>query len=241
MDILSALLPIATTAGGYMLKRKAINDADKKRSAVLREMQALNTDAQRRMVDITNQQVETYRPERRMPALQQAEQAAVQRYTSDVSAPEMQLSGPVYGGKVSGDYTAGKAQRAADELRYATKLASLMGRVAAPADLALEQSFSNTDAALARGGVRSDLRGNMGVRELQLGTVEPSGGMMMAGDLLMGAGVAANAPPPVNYAPQGAAASAFGAPAPQRAPAPQSKPQRYAPGTNAYWTGGRRP
>jgi hypothetical protein len=212
MNILDALLPIAATAAGHFVKQSAVKSADKKRAAVMREMGAMNNDAMRKQVAVTDQQVQQYQPQQRMPALDRAEQQAVQRLTSDVTAPSAAIAGPVYGGKVSDAYSDAKARRAADELRYATRLASLQGKAAAPADLALQESFNNMDGSLQRAGIRSDLRGAMGVRELQMNSIEPSGGMMMAGDMLQGAGMAMGTPAPQGYPMFGAGAAPVSAP-----------------------------
>lgn len=260
LDVLKALLPAAATVGGYALKRSAQNEADEKRARVIASIAGRNDDAMRQQLAITDNQVERYTPQRRLPALDQAERLAVQRYEGAVTAPDAVAAGPQYGGRVSGAYSSGKAQRMADELTYATKLAHLMGRAAAPADLALEESFSNADAALARGGVKSDLRGDLRIGEQQLNAIEPSGGKMLAGDLLsMGGlmagtdrsgaldfGIAPGSTGPSSI-PAGASPTArlrMGNAVPGIAAAPGTRPRLPAapgaPGTTSYWTGGRR-
>jgi hypothetical protein len=261
LDVLKALLPAAATVGGYALKRSAQNEADEKRARVIASIAGRNDDAMRQQLAITDNQVERYTPQRRLPALDQAERLAVQRFEGAVTAPDAVAAGPQYGGRVSGAYSSGKAQRMADELTYATKLAHLMGRAAAPADLALEESFSNADAALARGGVKSDLRGDLRIGEQQLGAIEPSGGKMLAGDLLSMGGLMAGrqdgaldfgiAREPGSTGPSSIPVSAspqqrlrMGNAVPGIAAAPGTRPRLPAapgaPGTTSYWTGGRR-
>lgn len=189
LGILSALAPIAAQYGGYKLKQSAQEDARKERNRVIAAMQGVNTGATRDMVDTTRRSVEQYLPQRRMPALEQQEQASVRRLVDDVSVTPEAADGPVYAGSTSGRFDAAKAKRAADELRYATRLAGIMGRGAAPAELALQEGMSNTDAALARGRTRSNARGDLNVQQLALGEAEPSATRMLGGDLLQTAGL----------------------------------------------------
>lgn len=239
MSILDTLLSVGLTGAGYAVKRAAQNKADKQRASILREIQALNDTAMNQQVATTQQQVQQYQPAQRIQALDNAERQVVGRLESDVLAPEAVATGPVYGGKVSDAYLQSRGQRTADELRYATRIAGLMGRAAAPAELALREGFSNQDAAIRRSLTSSDLRGDLGVRNLQLQSVEPNGGQMMAGDFLQGAGMQIGTPPPTQFnAP---------APPPAQAPAaPMVRPGGAAtlaarkPGTMAYWTNGRR-
>lgn len=193
-DILNALLGVALQGAGHFVKNRAEEKAASKRNAILREMQALQTAAMDKQLAATQQAAQTYAPAQRLPALDRAEQVNVQRLQQDLVGPDTTLEGPVYGGKVSDDYVLGKARRTAADLGYATKLASLMGRVSAPADVALEQSIAGADAANARAGIRSDMGSALGTRDLALRAVEPNGGQMFAGDLLQGAGLTIGTP-----------------------------------------------
>jgi len=193
LDILKTLAPIALQYGGYKLKQSVQEDARKQRNQVIQAMQGINTDATRQLVDTTRNNVQQYAPQRRMPALEDQERQAVRRLVTDVSvAPEAVSDGPVYAGKTSGRYDAAKAKRAADELRYATRLAGIMGRAAAPAELSLREGFSNTDAALDRARTRSNVRGDLDVQQLALGEVAPSSGRLFGGDAMQAAGLYLN-------------------------------------------------
>lgn len=265
--IWDALLSIGLQGAGYLIKNRAEEKAADKRSAILREIEALNNQAMNQKLAITQNQVASYAPAARVEALDRLERQATGRLQADLVGPETAVDGPVYGGKVSEAFTTGKAQRAADELRRATKLASLMGRVAAPADLALEQGYANADANTARATVGSDLRGNLANQQLALNAVEPNGGHLMAGDLLAGAGLAigtprdttsfgAPTPPPNPAIPSGGASQIGMGASPNavpgrrtgvnrasqnamlgRSPTPPGAPK---PGSTAYWAGGRR-
>lgn len=244
--IWDALLSIALQGGGYLLKNRAEEKAADKRSAILREIEALNDQSMGQKLAITQNQVASYAPAQRVAALGNAERQIAGRLQADLVGPETNVDGPVYGGKVSNAFSTAKAQRAADELRYASKLASLMGRNAAPADVALEQSFGNADANTARATVGSDLRGNVANRQLALNAAEPNGGHMMAGDFLQGAGLTVGT--------AGLRDTSFGAPAQATVSRPSNSPanvvagrrpmgaaaSRFKPGSTAYWTGGRR-
>lgn len=189
-DVIKAIAPAALQYGGYKLKQKAQEDARDERNQVIAAMQGINTNATRDLVGTTRRNVQQYLPERRMPALADQEQQAVRRLVQDVSVtPDAVTDGPVYAGKTSGRYDATKAKRAAEELRYATRLAGIMGRATAPAELTLREGFANTDAALARARTRSNARGDMNIEQLRLGEVEPSAGKMMGGDLMQTAGL----------------------------------------------------
>lgn len=186
LDILLKIAPSALAYGGYKVKANAEREAEEERSAILNAMQGRNTGATDQMVGRTQRQVEQYLPERRMPALQKAERVATQRLRDDLPAPDA-VDGPVYSGKTSGAYDAAKAKSAAEELRYATQLAQIMGRAVAPGDMALQEGFSNTEGALDRSRMRSDLQGDLSIDQLRLGEAEPSAGPMFAGDLMQGA------------------------------------------------------
>lgn len=263
--IWDVLLSAALQGGGYLLKNKAESDAADKRSAILREIESLNNAAAQQKMAVTQNQVAQYQPAQRVAALDNAERRITGRLEADLVGPETNVDGPVYGGKVSEAFTTGKAQRAADELRYSTQLARLMGRVAAPAEQALEQSFANADANTARATIGSDLGGQLDNRQLALNAVEPNGGQMMAGDFLRGAGLTvgtqrdtsfgAPATPPTG--PTGGASRI-----PPRPGMPNAVPGRSTgvnrasqnamlgrsptapgtprPGSTSYWTGGRR-
>ena len=193
LDVLLKLAPVALQYGGYKLKQSAEEDARKERNQVIAAMQGINTDATRDMVNTTRNVVQQYAPQRRMPSLEEQERVAVRRLVDDVSvAPGAVSDTPVYSGKTSGRYDAAKAKRAADELRYATRLAGIMGRAAAPAELSLREGFANTDAALSRARTRSNARGNLDVQQLALNEVEPSPGRMFGGDALQTAGLYLN-------------------------------------------------
>lgn len=265
--IWDALLSLGLQGAGYLIKNRAEDKAADKRSAILREIETLNNQALNQKAAITQNQVASYAPAARVQALDSLERQATGRLQADLVGPDTTVDGPTYGGKVSEAFTTGKAQRAADELRYATKLASLMGRVAAPADQALEQSYANADAATARATVGSNLRGNIDNQQLALNAVEPNGGHLMAGDLLAGAGLAVGTPRDTS----------FGAPTPPPQPTPMAgggasqipmgaspnavpgrstgvnrssqnamlgrsptAPGTPRPGSTAYWAGGRR-
>lgn len=192
MNILDILLKIAPTAlayGGYKMKADAAREAEREQNAILAAMQSRNTGATDEMVNRTQRQVEQYLPERRMPALEKAERRAITRLREDATAPSPVGDGPVYSGRTSGAYDAAKARSTADELRYATRLAQIMGRAVAPGDLALQEGFSNTQGALDRSRMQSDLQGDLGIDQLRLNEAEPSAGRMFAGDLMQGASV----------------------------------------------------
>jgi len=207
-DLWNALLSIGLQGAGYLVKNRAEEKAADKRSAILREIEALNNQAMNQKLAITQNQVASYAPAARVEALDRLERQATGRLQADLVGPDTAVDGPTYGGKVSEAFTTGKAQRAADELRYATKLASLMGRVAAPADLALEQGYANADAQTARATVNSDAQGGIDNRYLALNAVEPNGGHMFAGNFLHGAGLAIGTPRDTSF---GAPAAAGGA------------------------------
>lgn len=193
-DILNALLAAALTTAGYAVKNRAESKAAKERSAILRQMEALSSGATNKQLAITQQQAQTYAPAQRLPALDQIEGRNVQRLQQDLIGPGTAVDGPVYGGKVSDAYVQGKAQRVAADLGYSTRLASLMGRVQAPADLALQQGYAGADAATSRAGIRANLHGDLDVENLALSAAEPNGGILQAGDFLQGAGLAVGTP-----------------------------------------------
>lgn len=189
MGILDALISIGAQYGGYKLKQSAQQKADEQRNAILAQMQQINSQAANDQIYSTRQQVQQYAPERRLSALDDAERVAIQRHQNDITAPGAVADGPVYSGKTSEAFTEGKARQVADDLGYATRLARIMGRAAAPADTALQEGFSNTNAALDRSRIRSNARGNLGVRGLALNQVQPNPGRLFAGDVLQGAGL----------------------------------------------------
>lgn len=251
-----------------LVKNKAQDKAADKRSAILREIEALNNQAMNQKLAITQNQVASYAPAARVEALDRLERQATGRLQADLVGPDTGVDGPTYGGKVSEAYSEGKAVRAADELRRATKLASLMGKVAAPADLALEQSYANADANFARDTVNSDFRGNVENRWLAMDAVEPNGGHYWAADYLKGAGLTIASArdsdfgaPPTTPRPGGASQIPQGTPtsvrtqmanqvpgartgvnrASQNAMLGRSPvpPGAPRPGTTAFWSGGR--
>lgn len=193
MSIIDALLKLAPAAlqyGGYRLKQRANEDARNERNRVIATMQGINTGATRDMVNTTRGAVQQYTPQQRMPNLAEQEQAAIRRLVQDVSvSPQAVSSGPMYSGRTTERYDATAAQRAADELRYATRLAHIMGRAAAPAELSLREGFSNTNAALDRARTRSNARGNLNVQGVALNEAEPSPARMIGGDLMQTAGL----------------------------------------------------
>lgn len=183
IDALLKIAPAALTYTGYKVKQKANEKADKERARVIQAMQNINTGAQQQLVDTTRNNVQQYIPERRMPALQEAEQSNIRRLTDDVTtAAPPAADGPIYAGRTSEAYKAASAKRAAEDLRYATRLARIMGRAAAPADTSLAEGFSNTNAALDRARIRSNRSGDLGVQNLELAQVEPSAGRYMLGE-----------------------------------------------------------
>jgi hypothetical protein len=243
MSIVDLLLPLAATAGGYMIKRSANEKADKQRASILQQMQAMNTDTMNKQVAVTNQQLQQYQPAQRIQALGDAEQRTVGSLQSDVVAPDATVTGPVYGGKVSNQFAQAKGQRTADELRYASQLASAMGKARAPLEVAFNEGVANADAATQRHLTRSNMQGDMNVQNLQLQSIEPNGGKMMAGDFLGAAGMMMGRAPPPDYG--------YGAPASVSTPSNNSANvvpgrggaaslMRPKPGTTAYWAGGRR-
>jgi hypothetical protein len=238
--IMDLLVPALLMGGGYAIKQNAQKKADKKRNAIIQNMQTMTTDATRSNVQNIADTSQMYTPEVRMPAYEQAANKNVQSLTADVTAPQEVPLGPQYGGTRSEAFSRGAATRARDDLAYSTRLARLMGRAAAPADLGLNENFSNVDSALERDRTNSRLNGQLGVEGLRADSVEPNGGQMLAGDLMTMGGVAAGRAPEPDYLSMlRAGMNGQGTPPPVA-----TKPAVTAPrpqvGTADYWKGGRR-
>jgi len=196
MSLMNLLHPALMMGGGYLLKQHAENKAEKRRGRILGRMGELNTEALRKNIANLEDSVQQYRPELRMPAYEQAAERRTGSLTRDVLAPPSVPIGAQYSGRASENFTAGQAARQADEAEYAVRLARLMGRASAPAELAFEEGRSNIDHALDRERTNADLRGALGAEELRLGEVQPSPGLTAAGDLLSMGGMMAGTQDP---------------------------------------------
>ena len=242
MSLLDLIIPAVAMGGGYLLKQNAEKKAEKKRAAVLNNMQTLNTDATKKNIASITDTMQMVTPEVRMPAYEQAAQKNVASLTADVMAPPEIPIGPQYGGKVSDAFSTATARRAADDLKYSTTLARLMGRAAAPADLALDEREQNVEGALDRDKNNLLARHGLNNEQLKLSAITPNGGQMMAGDMMMMGGIAAGTQEADPLGEMQRAYAKYGLNANGDRPLPPTTVAAAGkPGTTSYWTNGRKP
>lgn len=189
LDTLLSIAPAAAQVGGYFLKRSAQKDADKKVQQELAKQALLNEAANTQRTNLVQQQIAQYDPATRVPALARKESEIVGRLQDVVTTAPSAVAESGYGGRVSTDYLRAKGERTADDLKYAIDLAKSQGKASAPGELTMNEGFYNADLHNAGYGVEANLRQGLGESNNRLNNIQPSGGKMLAGDLLQAGGL----------------------------------------------------
>lgn len=186
--ILGALAASAAgSIASYAIQSSAASSARQKQNAEILRQAQMTSDTLRKNADNTEDNVQKqYDPENRLNKLDQvgAQQGAA--LSDAVKSVETRDTGGDYGGKVTKDYLVGAGNQKVADLRYARNAAALLGRARAPGVLMQGEGVNNAETAIQNATRTSDLRGDIGTSNVKIGNIHPSGGMMLAGDLIGG-------------------------------------------------------
>lgn len=186
--ILGALAASAAgSVASYAIQSSAASAARQKQNAEILRQAQMTSDTLRKNADNTEENVQKqYDPENRLRNLDQTgtQQGAV--LSDAVKAVETRDTGPEYGGKVTTDYLVDAGNQKVADLRYARNAAALMGRARAPGVMMAGEGVNNAETAIQNATRTSDLRGDIGTSNIKIGNIQPSGGMLAAGDLIGG-------------------------------------------------------
>lgn len=183
---------LAVAGSGAAMQMSAQNSAAKQqRSRIL--------DAQRRQDDLLSKRrenvmkrLEGYDPSRRSEA--QEESAERIEGFLQSALQDAQASGvadiPRAGGKVSQSYNASVAERFADEMDRASRLASLMARFRAPSDIRFQEGMRDADLSARNAELASLGVSRANTDQSLINMVQPDPRMMALGGLMQTVGTA---------------------------------------------------
>jgi hypothetical protein len=181
---------ILASLGGNAIQRSAVNNAEKRRQAILDHYKALSQDYTNQATDVTTGAAGKYAAAPRTAAIGQAENAAETSLTGALTSAQTP-SAPT-AGRVSGDYLTAQARSTSDQLARSTKLAQLMARVRAPTDLRTSEGLDNMDMATRNTILRGNARTAMSTGDMLAGMTNPDQNRLMLGQMLSSGGVMAS-------------------------------------------------
>lgn len=183
------ILSAAATVGGLLLKNSAVNDAQQRSDAAMRQNMLRDQQYQDNAINLVNQNAEQYKPATREAAETKAVDTAANNFTTNLVADRAAEQPGAVAGRVAGDFTTGKAARTASELQRSTDLARLFAKVRGPSDMRANEAMTSADFA-SRGASNAANRGFMasaGNMDAQVAG-RPDGTAMLVGDALQQGG-----------------------------------------------------
>lgn len=179
------LLPTALSAGGYLLQRKALQDAQKRRQQAFAQIMAADQGYGAQQQALIQRNAEQYAPAPREATRQAAEGRVYDSLSGAlVSAREAAPQLSEVGGKVSQDYLLARARAAAADTQAGADRARMMAKMRSTTDQGLDERIAGAGMANELNSIGSARRAAMRTGQLAADSAgQPSGGMMLAGDL----------------------------------------------------------
>lgn len=181
----------ATVAGNAMQQQAQDEAADRTRQQIAAN-QALDSNYQKKAIDLVTQNADQYKPEERQQNEQQSIDTAQKSLTGSlIAAREDQAAPAATSGKVSNDFTTGQATTAANELQRSTNIARLMARMRGPSDMRAGEAMANADFAGQGGSLANDRGAMAAAGNTDVGTIQPDGTQMLLGGAAQQVGMGA--------------------------------------------------
>lgn len=183
------LIPLAMAAGGALLQKKATDDAADKRKSILNSDAEEQDQLTRKSNANAMETAQQYDPTTRQANEKQAETTAQNSLgTALANAQDPNGLPQMAQGKVSDDYLTTKANATAGELDRAARMTQLFARMRAPTDLRTTEGYALGDLTAKNTGLNQEKQLMHQAYTTDANSVQPDGGLMMAGTLLGAAG-----------------------------------------------------
>lgn len=182
----------AATVAGNAMQQQAQDEAADRTRQQLAANQALDSNYQKKAIDLVNQNAEQYKPEERQQNEQQAIDTAQKSLTGSlIDAREGQAAPAATSGKVSQDFTTGQAKTAASELQRSTNIARLMARMRGPSDMRAGEAMNNAEFAGQGSSLANDRSAMASAGNIDASTITPDGTQMLLGGATQQVGMGA--------------------------------------------------
>lgn len=188
-------VPALVAAAGTAYSVNAQSEAESERQKAATAQLLRDQGYQQKQIQLATQNAEQYDPKNREVAGQKAVDTAADSLTQSlVKSREASINTPDAAGKVSKDFTTGKARTAASELQRSTDIARLMAKLRGPTDLRANESLINADYAGTGGSLAADRGFANSAANVQAGTIRPDGTATLLGNAAssIGTGLLAN-------------------------------------------------